>query len=113
VSGSSWIGVACFALVVAATSIHSTGAAVAPTATTLLAAPTADERTDAPSPADNDENAPDVDDSDSDDDDALLACAVTIAPPVQRGTVYRTYPRSSYEPPDSEQLLRPPQRYVD
>ena len=94
-------------------STASTGASAATTRLRVEVPPTADELTDAPCPADNDDDAPDADDSDSDDDDALLACVVTIAPPVQRETVYRTLPRWSHEPPDSEQLLRPPQRYVD
>lgn len=111
----SWIAVACFALVLPATCIQSTAAARASTATSLVriaAPPTECELTDA-SPTDNDDDAPDLDDSDNDDEDALLASAVTIAPPLERGAVYRTPPRSSYEPPHSKQLLRPPQRYVD
>jgi len=116
VSWGSWIGVVCFALVLPATSINWTAGASPSPATTLLRVavpPAAKALTDAPCAPDNDDDSPDLDDSDSDDDDALLAGTVTIAPPVQRGIGYRTLEPSSYESPDSDQLLRPPQRYVD
>ncbi|MGZ3439282.1 MAG: hypothetical protein ACXVDD_07190 [Polyangia bacterium] len=114
--GRSWsIVLVCAALGVPTANAASTAAAVAPAATALAAAdvqPIATGLASAPCPLDDDDSR-DLDDDDDSDDDALLTGPPALELPRERRVGFRIPLAAFHAPPDTDELLRPPQLRID